>query len=722
MRRFLFAAAFALPALAGICAVDPDNAPLSPAERIAAISPARPGELRLTPTFASCSVKFGGPRRDGVLFEFRKAKDDGGWSAVKPSPYYFADVSEYRGSILELDEGTDYEVRVRDSGGVLAGGAFRTWTSDVPIARTIVIDSAKEKFPIVVSDRGSLDGWIRYTAKGVLRNGGSGDHFLVTNAAYVVFDDMEITGGENGDVFNLADSHDVRCRNLNIHDWGQKGVASYTDRDLGRIVRRPGLWAVNDHAFFVGRGMRNTVIERCWVHDQNSRSVSWYYSHPYGQCAVVMAMPDGSTVLRWNDFIGSDDHRWNDAVGGRGNFREDGGFGRDADVCGNYMCFAADDGIELDGGQQNLRVWGNRFDMSYTAISVQGNTVSPSYVWRNWCGVCRDEFGLRGATLKTSGVTKGAKGDCVSYIWGNTLGGGGWGEPIWLHPGFRLFAWDNKTLNSKSVYAWRRDEARALATIMPDSGNPGAIGSGQTDAMMPERPLPFVLDRQGIDVGRGRSSVCVKARWIGGKDAAPVEFRVVKNSSFGWFDVEPSEGTIGPAGVDFTLSFNGREPERRFLRGVFLVRTKDGLSRPFLVSAETDYVHPLKCHRAGEFAEYALNPAADSDGWREASFDVPKKCVYYFMIRGVGGAPVHDGKKRPEIEMTVDGSKPEIAVVQSDVFPTWSMLCPSRKFGRMVRQYDLEAGRHVLRFRLKKNAFSVEAVTITDSPGAFERR
>ena len=692
----------------------------APSERIAAINPVRQRELRLTPTFSCCSVSFGAPETKGITMELRKA--GGEWCAFRLPPY-FKETQEYRGSIWGLNESSSYEVRFCVGDRVLACGSFTTWTTKVPIARTVELDPATVRFPVVVSDRGSPDGWIRYTAKdgAVLRNPGPGDHFTVTNAAYVVFDGMELTGGDNGHVFNLAQSHDIRCRNLNIHDWGQKGIASYTEKDLGRIVRAPGRWAVNDHAFCIGPGMRNTVVERCWVHDQNSHSVSWYYSHPYGQNAVTMARPDGCTVLRWNDFIGSDDHRWNDAVTSYGNFDPDGGFNRDADIYGNYMCFAGDDGIELDGGQQNIRVWENRFDMSFTGVSVQGNTVSPSYVWRNWFGPCRDEFGLRGATIKTSGVEKGSAGESVCFIWENTLGGGGWGEPIWIRPVFRLFARDNKTLHSERTYAWRNEADKSGAVIEPDSARPGALREGEVAEMWPVRPLPFILDRQIVAVGKSREKVRVHARWIGGS-SSPVGFKAEKNAASGWYDVEPKEGVIGPGGLEFTISFNGREPERRFLSGVFLVRTKHGLSRPCLVTAETEYVHPLKCHRPGEFALYEENPKPGADGWYEVAFDLPKKGGYYFMVRGTSSAPVNDGRCRPELSVSVDGSKPEVSTQQADVFPTWTMLCPGRKFGHLIRCYNLDAGRHTLRFKVEKNAFDIEAVAVTDSPGSFERR
>ena len=48
---------------------------------------------------------------------------------------------------------------------------------------------------------------------------------------------------------------------------------------------------------------------------------------PAGPQAVGIDKPR-STVLRYNDFIGSDQHRWNDAIEGAGNYHVDGGFSR----------------------------------------------------------------------------------------------------------------------------------------------------------------------------------------------------------------------------------------------------------------------------------------------------------------------------------------------------------------------------------------------------------
>ena len=749
---FLAAAAFACTALA-------ENEQSSPEERMRLLDPLAPGELRLTPTFASCSVSYRSARRNALRLEFRR-RGAQGWSEAF-APHYYPETEEYRGSIVHLEEDSAYEVRFVEGGRVVAGGSFRTWLSDVPVARTVWLDPARTEFPVVVSDRGRPDGWVRYAVRGgKLVNRAAAHTFIVTNAAYVVFDDMDIHGGEAGDVFHMRDSTGVRLRNLDIHDWGEARVPDFSERKKGRCLPVKHKWNTgwSQPAIRIGPGMKEVVVERCWVHDPKECGNSWYYSHPYGPTAVNMQCPEGSTVLRWNDFIGSDDRRWNDAVASIENFKENGGFNRDADVYGNYMCFAADDGIELDGGQRNIRVWGNRFDMSFTGVSVQGNTVSPSYVWSNIIGGCRDEFGLQGASLKTAGVTKNNPSDCVSYFFNNTFWGEG--DGFCCRPGFEAYLANNLFLGRQALKTSMKDSMRdgiaqtrfeANTVGMRKIDAPGidegesvsggvhvpnftrrkvvrgAVQEGEIQSMWPARPLPFVLDAFTVDLGRSGTSAKVRARWTGSGTAAAVPFRVVRNDAFGWFKVEPSQGTIAPGGeVVFTVSLTGRKPDRRYWNGVFLVRTAQGLSRPCLVRAETDYIPPSRPEvPAGSFAAFAddasLRPGPD--GWITASFDVPKKRRYWFFVRGTGGYGAYIVSKRPKIEVSVDGSKTEVSQQQADVYPTWTMLAPGRRFGLMIREYMLAPGRHTVRLRVSpESRFRIDALALTDDPKSFERR
>ena len=136
--------------------------PKSPEKRMSLIQPVKAGELRLVPTYTSCSVCWGSAPVEGLALEYRAA--GGEWKKGE-TPIHFLDAANYRGSIFYLAEDTSYEMRLTAGGKTLAAGSFRTWKSEVPVARTIMIDPATATYPIVVSEKGHPDGWIRYTTK-----------------------------------------------------------------------------------------------------------------------------------------------------------------------------------------------------------------------------------------------------------------------------------------------------------------------------------------------------------------------------------------------------------------------------------------------------------------------------------------------------------------------------------------------------------------------------
>ena len=168
-------------------------------------------------------------------------------------------------------------------------------------------------------------------------------------------------------------------------------------------------------------GSAEVTVERCYIHDARGRSNSWYYSHPSGTEGIFVYRVAHSTVLRWNDIVGSDLHRWNDAIEGCDNFREGGGFNRDADIYGNFCIYANDDCIELDGGMQNVRCFQNRFESAISEVSIQGCMVSPVYVFDNLLAPCCDEFGWANPCIKTSTFNPYWFSPYAG-IWGNWFG------------------------------------------------------------------------------------------------------------------------------------------------------------------------------------------------------------------------------------------------------------------------------------------------------------
>ncbi|MDX9979289.1 MAG: right-handed parallel beta-helix repeat-containing protein, partial [Lentisphaeria bacterium] len=365
------------------------------------------------PLFNACAFYFPSPRRDSLAVSYRQV--GGPWQRAFATPYITED-SMYRGSIVDLAEDTAYELRLADGDGtVLAETTFRTWASEVPVARTVVLDETNFDGHLQIRESGSPEGWIRYTAKPgfVLRNDRTGPLLELERAKYILLDGLTLRGGLK-DAIAIRRCEHIRVVNCDIAGWGRIGTQRF-DRDGVFYTEEGG--AINwDTAILVSRSL-GTVVERCYVHDPVTTANSWYYSHPAGPQAVGIDKPR-STVLRYNDFIGSDEHRWNDAVEGAGNFHPDGGFNRDADIYGNLMCFANDDAIEIDGGQINVRVHRNLFEGCLCGVSIQGCMAGPSYVFRNLLKNMGDERGMAGQTIKTS--SNGSGKSAVSFLFANT--------------------------------------------------------------------------------------------------------------------------------------------------------------------------------------------------------------------------------------------------------------------------------------------------------------
>ena len=259
-------------------------------KRVGRIKPVAEGELRVVPLFENCSVTWGAAKEiGGLALEYRKS-GDAAWAKAPPIPY-FENVKNYRGSMMGLRESTDYEFRLVAGGDVKASGAFRTWSTKVPVAKTVEIDPATATWPMKIDAKGSPDGWIRYTAKGgaVLDVRGAEQAFAVDGAEYVLLDDMVLRGGRGKNMIRVERSKGVRIRNCDISDWGRDSKPNYAHKGLWAETRKPYGNVNFDSAIAIGRGAAETVVERCYVHDAHSRANSWYYAHPSGR---IRSSPD----------------------------------------------------------------------------------------------------------------------------------------------------------------------------------------------------------------------------------------------------------------------------------------------------------------------------------------------------------------------------------------------------------------------------------------------
>jgi len=586
------------------------------------------------------------------------------------------------------------------------------------------------KFPLVVSDRGSEKGWIRYTAKEPLewdsgKPAAWGSMFQVTNAAYVVFDDMKIRakGALNG--FLLQYSHDIRIRNCDISKWGNLGKCIL--EDAGHYALRwdektkkaiGGTWS---QGIYVDRGMKRTVIERCYLHDPQARSTTWRHSHPSNVQGITMGHPDHSTVIRYCDLLGSDQHRWDDAITGKGNFSVDGGFNRTAEIYGNFLHLPNDDSIELDGGQQNVACYRNRFEGGLVGISIQGNIVSPSFVFENLVSGLGEERGEVGQTIKTSGFDIYGVSP-RSWVSRNIM----WGRGTGITVDVTQVPGSSPRIDCVSNVLCGGQMVTGIASVPVGSVVGNRIGvdmkAEELDPSLPERPLGFVLSAVRLDVGEEHGERKILARCRASTGPAE-EFEVVKNEVFDWFEVEPKAGVIRD-GMEFTVRFNEEKmKDESIYRGSFLVRMKNGLSRPVSVSATTKVTDPERCDKPGVFAEYRRPEEAkrDAEGYDCYEFTAPKDGRYYFM-------QFAKAEKYPKAMAAVDDEEPGRYTVQTCwKYPVWSIIHPGKPFfssrpGR-ISYYDFKAGSvHTLRVKvLPGPKCETRAFAMTDSPLAFER-
>ncbi len=628
-------------------------AKLSPEEesllaKTAAMDPARlqVEKFEVVPLFNACSYYLPGPQPAAISVTYRK---QGGQWLEALEPPYVAEDNMLRGSIVDLEENTPYEIRITgDNDKILAQQAFKTWQSDVPIVKTIVLDKATFPGRLVIKDKGSPDGWIKYTAKKgfVLKNDGTGPLLELDKARYVVLEGLALRGGLQQTIAIKQCEH-VRVVNCNIAGWGRIGTQRF-DLD-GKYYTDRGL-AINwDSAILVEKSV-GTVVERCYIHDPVSTANPWYYSHPAGPQAVGIDKPR-STVIRYNDFIGSDLHRWNDAIEGSGNFHVDGGFNRDADIYGNLMCFANDDAIEIDGGQINVRVFHNQFEGCLCGVSIQGCMSGPSYVFRNLLVNMGDENNAAGQTIKTSSYANGQS--AVSFLFNNTCFGNS--SDLALPNNLRIVARNNIFAGRSSISGREQSpQSDCDYNLLPTGksgdekhgvvGPPGfvdpaagllgltetsaAIGRGAALAnfavgeigrldlgaiprnsglILPLRPIPVVVDRSQLVFSRkvsAAASLSVTAT-VDNPDFSS-EYTIAQNEAFDWFRVSPPSGTLQSGQkVTFTVTLiPDKMQNRSVFRGAFLIRLASGYSRPVMVYAEADAAFPVKPSREGVFVEY----------------------------------------------------------------------------------------------------------------------
>jgi hypothetical protein len=236
--------------------------------------------------------------------------------------------------------------------------------------------------PLEIIEGGSATGYVLYTAapgsQSTIDVGNAAPYNVNVNASYVIVRGLTLKGAQTDGV-RLQDAvHDVVIEDNDISDWGRlrttlgSGQQAGVDRDSG--VR----------AFCASSpGVERVIIQRNKIHHPRYGANSWSYGHPEGPQAVTFSYCGGNHVIRHNEIYSAEGKYFNDGLSGEDNFSASGFPNADSDIYGNMISHAWDDAIEAEGGNKNVRIWGNYIDRTATGVATTVTHWGPVYIFRN---------------------------------------------------------------------------------------------------------------------------------------------------------------------------------------------------------------------------------------------------------------------------------------------------------------------------------------------------
>jgi len=464
---------------------------------------------RAIPTFHCLGLYWspvGGCREKEVLVRYRVQGTDA-WSEglpmrYNPIPDTDEDLADYRGSLVHLKPNTAYEVRLSLAGTETSATlTAKTWNEVFPEGLTTRIGNRSE--PLEITESGTPEAYRVYDGQGGLIDVRHKHSECVTvNASYVILRNFTLKGAGGGGkpgksscgAIYLLGGHDIVIEDCDISDWGH-------------LDPKTGFCCNMDSAIRARRvPLARLIVQRCKMHDPTYDGSTWYEptypTHTAGPQCISLTDSDGNHVIRYNECWSDLDHMFNDIIGGGSNGSFRGAPGPDSDVYGNRVSHCWDDGLEIEGGNRNTRVWDNYITQSMNMIANAPTSIGPLYIWRNVVGRCQrrpDDHGLN--FLKMGFATSEDWMTGQQYIFHNTVfdedgwlpSGGLGGSRIVKHTTTR-----NNILQVRTSEGWSVGENKANADndFDYDLCN-GRIAAGTEPHAV--RGTPVYVPRAGFD-------------------------------------------------------------------------------------------------------------------------------------------------------------------------------------------------------------------------------
>jgi hypothetical protein len=329
---------------------------------------------RAVPTYESVGLYWSSPGANaatGCEVKFRKV-GTAAWTQGL-AMWFDARDNECRGSLVSLTPNTNYEVQFNLPGlAVTRALSFKTWSNQLPVAKTITVQSGAATLNITEGGSASTGYVVYQGAAGATLDALNASAYNVTvNASYVILRGLTLKGAQQDAIRISPTVKDVVIEDNDISGWGRTRDGKW-GTDMDSAVR----------AVCQTETLERVTIQRNKMHDPRYSANSWTDGHPAGPQAVTISYCGGNHVIRHNDIYGGSKH-FNDGIGGEDNFTKTGFPNADSDIYGNRITNTWDDGIEAEGGNKNVRIWGNYLDKTATGIATTATSVGPAYIFRN---------------------------------------------------------------------------------------------------------------------------------------------------------------------------------------------------------------------------------------------------------------------------------------------------------------------------------------------------
>lgn len=371
-------------------------------------------DVVITPLFHSASVSVKNDSEVSGYFVQYKQLNSQTWSST--IQLVLDPISNmFTSSLLNLQENTQYEVNISSDEDFKLSSTNSFKTKGTPIfsiENTYLLSDIYQGGVLDIVGlglNGTEDNWIKIIGDDdtvISVDDSEASAINIGSNSYIYFENITVNGGGKHAV-SANEAHHLWFNGCNISGWGRK--ANYFKDGLA-YLNEGDTWPINYDSAFSLYETGVVTIENCEVHSPRIKANSWKNGHPFGPNAVLVFgnNPDenyqGQIVIRNNRFYGSDAHRFNDVIESRINGSENGGFLRDSAIYNNYLAYANDDIIELDGSQFNVLVYNNEIEQGYCGISAIPNRQGPSFIFNNYIHNLGDENDKSWAAIKMGGV------------------------------------------------------------------------------------------------------------------------------------------------------------------------------------------------------------------------------------------------------------------------------------------------------------------------------